>query len=69
MNEVIDNLDDGAVPTDAESLVDLLSGHIIAQKLPSYALPGNDRLTTLAGSSVSLVFSDTASGYWEIEGA
>jgi uncharacterized surface protein with fasciclin (FAS1) repeats len=69
VNEVIDNLEAASIPTDAESLGDLLSGHIIAQNLPPYALPGNDRLTTLAGSSVSFAFSDTASGYWEIEGA
>ncbi len=47
----------------------LLAGHIVAENLPPYLLLGRNTLTTLAGSAVSLAFTGTASGYWEIEGA
>lgn len=60
---------DGEITIDTNQLSDLLSRHIIAQNLPPYLLPGNKRLTTVAGTTVSLNFGSTTNGYWEIEGA
>ncbi|MCB9455134.1 MAG: fasciclin domain-containing protein [Anaerolineaceae bacterium] len=51
-----------------DSLHDLLFQHTVAQNLPPYVLPENELLTTITGSSLSLNFGSTDSGYWEIEG-
>jgi hypothetical protein len=65
----INNALDGGSTSDDEQLHDLFARHIMVQALPPYLLPGNERLTTIAGSTVSLNFDSTASCYWEIEGA
>lgn len=57
------------IPSDGGVVRDLLLGHVIPQQLPPYDLPDHESLTTLAGNTVSLDFSETASGYWEIAGA
>lgn len=45
-----------------------VANHIIPQNLPPYILPNSDELTSLTGHPLRLDFSNTASGYWEIEG-
>ncbi|MBZ0282642.1 MAG: fasciclin domain-containing protein [Anaerolineae bacterium] len=66
-NEVLDSF--AELPVDADQLHELLSSHIVAQNLPPYVLPNHETLTTLTGKPVALQFSETDSGYWEIEGA
>lgn len=46
-----------------------LAHHVVPQNLPPYVLPGHNTLETISGQSVTLRFSDTESGYWEINGA
>ncbi|MBK8020601.1 MAG: fasciclin domain-containing protein [Chloroflexi bacterium] len=64
-NDVLSRL---TIPSDGGVVRDLLLGHVIPQRLPPYDLPDHQSLTTLAGNMVSLDFSETASGYWEIGG-
>jgi hypothetical protein len=58
-----------SLPADAAALGNLLSQHVSARNLPPYVLPNSPALEMLSGSSTSLNFGPTSSGYWEIEGA
>lgn len=68
VNQAIDRFLSAGTAIDDGQLRELLSIHIVAQNLPPYVLPGHETLATLAGSTVSLNFGATASGFWEIEG-
>lgn len=68
-DEVLDGLPADSVPSDPAQRRALLANHVIAESLPPYVLPNHPSLTTLAGSTVTLGFAETASGYWEISGA
>jgi uncharacterized surface protein with fasciclin (FAS1) repeats len=68
-DDVLEGLPAGSIPSDAAELSSLLANHVVAENLPPYLLPNYPALTTLAGSDMTLDFGETASGYWEIEGA
>lgn len=69
VNGVVENLVAANMLPDSAQLNDLFAMHITAQSLPPYALPQHQTLTTLDGTTLSLNFGTTESGYWEIEGA
>lgn len=68
VNGVVDNLAAANRLPNPAQLNDLLAMHITAQSLPPYALTQYQTLTTLDGTTLSLSFGATDSGYWEIEG-
>lgn len=68
VNPVIDDLAAAGLIPDASQLSGLFATHVTAQNLPPYVLPQYETLTTLAGSTVSINFGATDSGYWEIDG-
>lgn len=68
-NEAVDEVVPADLPTDPAVLRELLADHAVAQHLPPFVLPLNDRLTTLSGATATLRFMDTESGFWEIEGS
>jgi hypothetical protein len=47
----------------------LLAGHATGQSQPPTLLPNQATLPMLDGRTAQLAFSDTSSGYWEIDGA
>lgn len=57
------------LPTDLAEQEVWVANHITLANLAPYQLRANGSLTMLSGNTVSLVFQDTESGYWEIEGA
>jgi Fasciclin domain len=69
VNSVVDDLIAANPIPDAAQLGDLFATHVTEQNLPPYALPQNETLAMLLGTTVSLNFGATDSGYWEIEGA
>jgi len=52
-----------------EDFTELMSNHIISENMPPTILPQHETLTSIAGDTIALQFSDTDSTYWEIEGA
>jgi uncharacterized surface protein with fasciclin (FAS1) repeats len=68
-NAAFDRAADGGSLPDSDQLRDLLSGHIVTQSLPPTVLPDHAALTMLDGGTAQINFGQTASGYWEIEGA
>jgi uncharacterized surface protein with fasciclin (FAS1) repeats len=57
------------IPADPAAISAILLHHIVEENLPPYLLPNDDQLTALDGGSLSLQFSETETGLWEIEGA
>ncbi|MBK9121893.1 MAG: fasciclin domain-containing protein [Chloroflexi bacterium] len=66
VNGALDGVD---LPTDAETLIALLSDHVVIGSLSPYLLPRNATVTTLSGAVIAPDFGSTPSGYWEIDGA
>lgn len=59
----------GVAELSDQDLAEMLSNHITEGSLPPYALIGTETLTMTGSLEATLVYGETESGYWEIEGA